>query len=102
MTELESLVSSALSEVIAAAPTTATIGGTAVTGLYNPGDRAGELGMGGLVQPQSGDFTYPASAVSAPSLLTVISVGGANRRVMSIQEDSGMVTLSLGDPEDVR
>ena len=102
MTELESLVDAALAEVISAAPSTAVIGGTTVTGLYNPGERQAELGMGGLVQPQGGDFTYPASVVSAPSLLTVVTVDGSARRVTAIHADSGMVTLTLADPADVR
>lgn len=102
MTELDTLLAAGLADAINASPTVATIGTTAVRGLYNPGERAGELGMGGLVQPQAGDFTYPATTVSAPSLLTVITVGGVVRRVLSVQEDSGMITLGLADPEDVR
>lgn len=102
MTELETLLTTGLADVISAAPTTATIGTTAVRGVFNPGAAEGQLGMGGLVGAQGGDFTYLATAASAPSLLTVITVGGAVKRVASVHSDGGMITIGLEDPEDVR
>lgn len=82
--------------------TTCTIGTTAVTGLYAPGEKTGELGMGGLVNPAPAEFVYLATAASAPSLLTAVTVAGERKRVLGVTQDAGMISLSLGDPEDVR
>lgn len=81
---------------------TCTIGASAVTGLYAPGEKTGELGMGGLVNPAPAEFVYLATAASAPSLLTVVTVSGERKRVLGVTQDAGMISLSLGDPEDVR
>lgn len=103
MTELHSLMAAGLSEMIeAAGATTAFIGGTTVTGVYTPGEKTGELGMGGLVTPSPAEFVYPATAASAPDLLGTITVANATKRVMSTQEDGGLITVTLGNPEDVR
>lgn len=103
MTELHSLMAAGLSEMIeAAGATTASIGGTTVTGMYTPGEKSGELGMGGLVTPSPAEFVYPATAASAPAMLKTITVAGAIKRVISTQEDGGLIAVTLGDPDDVR
>lgn len=103
MSDLESLIRSGISDMIeGAGSTTCTIGSTAVTGLYSPGEKTGELGMGGLVSPAPAEFVYLATAASAPSLLTVVTVSGDRKRVLGVTQDAGMISLSLGDPEDVR
>jgi hypothetical protein len=92
-----------LSDMIAGAGSvTASIGGTTVTGMYTPGEKSGELGMGGLVTPAPAEFVYPATAASAPAMLKTITVANAAKRVMSTQEDGGLITVTLGDPDDVR
>ena len=92
-----------LSDMMAGAGSvTASIGGTVVTGIYTPGEKSGELGLGGLVTPAPAEFVYPATAASAPAMLKTITVANASKRVMSTQEDGGLVTVTLGDPEDVR
>jgi hypothetical protein len=34
--------------------------------------------------------------------LGTITVANASKRVMSTQEDGGLITITLGNPEDVR
>ena len=103
MSDFEALVRSGISDMIeGAGSVTAGIGGKTVTGIYAPGEKTGELGMGGLVNPAPAEFVYLATAASAPSLLTVVTVSGEAKRVLGVTQDAGMISLSLGDPEDVR
>ena len=103
MTELHSLMAAGLSEMIeAAGSVTASIGGTTVTGMYTPGEKGGELGMGGLVTPAPAEFVYLATVASAPTTLKTITVANITKRVMSTQEDGGLITVTLADPDDVR
>lgn len=103
MTELHSLMAAGLTEMIdAAGATTASINGEIVSGIYTSGERSGDLGLGGLVTPSPAEFVYPASAASAPALLKTIIVAGQPRRVLSYQEDGGLISVTLGDPDDVR
>lgn len=102
MTELEQLITSGLSDAIAAAPVTASIGGIAVAGIYSPNEQTGQLGYGGMIDPQGSEFVYLASAASAPMLMTVITVAGVRKRVTGINNDGGTINLSLATPEDVR
>ena len=103
MTELDTLMTAGLTDMIAGAGSvTASIGGTTVTGIYTAGEKSGELGMGGLVTPAPAEFVYPATAASAPAMLKTITVANAAKRVMSTQEDGGLITVTLGDPDDVR
>ena len=103
MTELDSLMTAGLTDMMAGAGSvTASIGGTTVTGIYTPGEKSGELGIGGLVTPAPAEFVYPATAASAPAQLKTITVANAAKRVMSTQEDGGLITVTLGDPDDVR
>jgi hypothetical protein len=103
VTELDTLMTAGLSDMIAGAGSvTASIGGTTVTGMFTPGEKSGELGMGGLVTPAPAEFVYPATAASAPSLLGTITVDNTTKRVMSTQDDGGLITVTLGDPDDVR
>ena len=103
MSDFESLVRSGISDMIeGAGSVTAGIAGKTVTGIYAPGEKTGELGMGGLVNPAPAEFVYLATAASAPSLLTVVTVSGERKRVLGVTQDAGMISLSLGDPEDVR
>lgn len=103
MSDFESLVRSGISDMIeGAGSVTAGIGTKTVTGIYAPGEKTGELGMGGLVNPAPAEFVYLATAASAPSLLTVVTVSGERKRVLGVTQDAGMISLSLGDPEDVR
>ena len=102
VTEIESLMITGVADMIAAMPTTATISGLAVRGVYTPNEQTAELGMGGFVNPQNAEFVCLTSAVSLPALMTIVTVGGSPKRLMSVQSDQGITTLSLADPEDVR
>jgi hypothetical protein len=102
VTELETLMTSGLSEAIAAAPVTASIGGTVVTGFYSSNDQTAQLGYGGMIEPQGSEFVYVSSDVTAPSLMSVITVAGIRKRVTGINNDTGTTSLSLATPEDVR
>ena len=102
MTELEILMTSGLSEAIAASPVTASIGGTVVTGFYTPNEQTGQLGYGGMVDPQGSEFVYVTADVTAPAMMTIITVAGARKRVTEINTDGGMTSLTLVTPEDVR
>lgn len=103
MSDLESLIRSGIADMIeGAGSATAGIGTKTVTGIYAPGEKTGELGMGGLVNPAPAEFVYLATAASAPSLLTTVTVSGERKRVLGVTQDAGMISLSLGDPEDVR
>lgn len=73
-----------------------------VAGIYAPGERGGELGMGGLVNPAPAEFVYLASVASAPALLTTVTVSNERKRVLGVTQDAGMISLTLGDPDDVR
>jgi len=103
VSDFESLVRSGISDMIeGAGSVTANIGSKTVTGIYAPGEKTGELGMGGLVNPAPAEFVYLATAASAPALLTTVTVSGERKRVLGVTQDAGMISLSLGDPEDVR
>jgi hypothetical protein len=103
VTELEQIMRDGIEDMVAGAGSaTCTIGSTAVTGIYSPGEKTAELGMGGLVNPAPAEFVYIAAAASAPSLLGVVTVSGTRKRVLGVTEDAGMISLTLGDPEDVR
>lgn len=103
MSDLESLIRSGIADMIeGAGSVTAGIGTKTVTGIYAPGEKTGELGMGGLVNPAPAEFVYLATAASAPALLTTVTVSGERKRVLGVTQDAGMISLSLGDPEDVR
>lgn len=102
MTELEQLITSGLSEAIAATPVTASIGGTVVTGIYSSNEQTAQLGFGGMVDPQNSEFVYASSAVSVPALMSVVTVAGSRKRIMSINKEAGIISLSLATPEDVR
>jgi hypothetical protein len=91
-----------VADMIGAMPTTATISGLAVVGVYTPSEQTAELGMGGFVNPQNAEFVCLSSAVSLPKLMTIVTVGGAAKRVTGVQSDQGVTTLILADPEDVR
>lgn len=95
-------MTSGLSDAIAAAPVTASLGGTVVTGFYSPNEQTGQLGYGGLVEPQGSEFVYLASVVSPPVLMSTITVAGIRKRVSGINHDGGMISLTLATPEDVR
>lgn len=102
MTELETLMTSGLSEAIAAAPVTASIGGIVVTGFYSSNDQTAQLGYGGMIEPQGSEFVYVSSDVTPPILMSVITVAGIRKRVTGINNDTGTTSLSLATPEDVR
>lgn len=104
MSDLESLIRSGIADMIeGAGSTVATFSGSiAVTGIYAPGEKTGELGMGGLVSPAPAEFVYLATSASAPTLLTTVTVSGERKRVLGVTQDAGMISLSLGDPEDAR
>ena len=103
MSDLESLIRSGIADMIeGAGSVTAGIGTKTVTGIYAPGEKTGELGMGGLVNPAPAEFVYLATAASAPALLTTVTVSNERKRVLGVTQDAGMISLSLGDPEDVR
>jgi len=102
VTELQTLMTTGVADMISALPTTATISGLAVQGVYTPSEQTAELGMGGFVNPQNAEFVCLTSAVSLPSLLSIVTVGGAAKRLTGVQVDQGISTLMLADPEDVR
>jgi hypothetical protein len=102
VTELENLLTSGLSEAIAAAPVTASIAGTVVTGFYSSNEQTAQLGYGGMIDPQSSEFVYITSAITAPTLMSVITVAGTRKRIAGINNDSGLTSLTLNTPEDVR
>ena len=102
MTELQTLMTTGVADMISALPTIATISGLAVQGVYTPNEQTAELGMGGFVNPQNAEFVCLSSAVSLPKLMTIVTVGGAAKRVTGVQADQGVTTLILADPEDVR
>ena len=103
MTELETLMTAGLSDMMSGAGSvTASIGGNTVTGIYTPGEKSGDLGIGGLVTPTPAEFVYPATAASAPVPLSAVTVANVVRRVMSTQEDGGLITVTLGEKDDVR
>lgn len=91
-----------VADMITAMPTTATISGLAVRGVFTPNETTAELGMGGFTNPQSAEFVCLTSAVSLPKLLTIVTVAGLPKRLTAVQADQGVTTLSLADPEDVR
>ena len=95
-------MTSGVADMIAAMPTTATISGLTVRGIYTPSEQTAELGMGGFVNPQNAEFVCLTAAVSVPALMTIVTVGGAPKRLTSVQSDQGVTTLILADPEDVR
>ena len=102
MTELEQLMTSGLSDAIAAAPVTASFGGTVVTGFYSPNEQTSQLGYGGMVDPQGSEFVYVNAGVTTPTLMSVITVAGVRKRVAGINSDTGTTSLTLNTPEDVR
>ena len=102
MTELQTLMTTGLADMISALPTTATISGLAVQGIYTPNEQTGQLGYGGMVDPQGSEFVYLSAGVTTPSLMSVITVGGTRKRVAGINSDSGTTSLMLTTPEDVR
>ena len=104
MTDFESLVRSGIADMIEGAGSTVATFSASVTvsGIYAPGEKTGELGMGGLVNPAPAEFVYLATSASAPALLTTVTVSGERKRVLGVTQDAGMISLSLGDPEDVR
>ena len=102
MTELQTLMTTGVADMTGAMPTTATISGLAVQGVYTPSEQTAELGMGGFVNPQNAEFVCLSSAVSLPALMTIVTVGGAAKRLTGVQSDQGVTTLILADPEDVR
>ena len=91
-----------VSDMTGAMPTTATISGLPVKGVYTPSEQTAELGMGGFVNPQNAEFVCLTAAVSLPALMTIVTVGGAAKRLTGVQADQGVTTLILADPEDVR
>ena len=102
MTELQTLMTTGVANMISALPTIATISGLAVQGVYTPNEQTAELGMGGFVNPQNAEFVCLSSAVSLPKLMTIVTVGGSPKRLTGVQSDQGITTLILADPEDVR
>jgi len=102
VTELEQLMTSGLSEAIAAAPVTASCSGTVVTGFYTPNEQTCQLGYGGMIDPQGSEFVYVSAGVTTPILMSVITVAGTRKRVAGINTDSGTTSLTLNTPEDVR
>lgn len=102
MTELQTLMTTGLADMISAIPTTATISGVAVQGVYSPNEQTGQLGYGGMIDPQGSEFVYVSAGVTTPSLLSVITVAGIRKRVAGINSDSGTTSLMLSTPEDVR
>lgn len=95
-------MTSGLSDAIAASPVTASIGGTVVTGFYTPNEQTAQLGYGGMVDPQGSEFVYLAADITAPAIMTTITVSGVRKRVTAINTDGGMTSLTLATPEDVR
>ncbi len=102
MTEIQNLMISGVTDMISAMPTTATVSGLAVRGVYTPNETTAELGMGGFVNPQNAEFVCLTSAVSLPTLMSIVTVAGARKRLTGVQSDQGVTTLILADPEDVR
>ncbi len=102
MTEIQTLMTTGVADMIAAMPTTATISGLAVRGVYTPSEQTAELGMGGFVNPQNAEFVCLTATVSLPALMTIVTVGGSPKRLTGVQSDQGVTTLILADPEDVR
>jgi len=102
VTELQTLMTTGVANMISALPTIATISGLAVQGVYTPNEQTAELGMGGFVNPQNAEFVCLSSAVSLPKLMTIVTVGGSPKRLTGVQSDQGITTLILADPEDVR
>jgi hypothetical protein len=91
-----------LADMISALPTTATISGLAVQGVFTPNEQTGQLGYGGMIDPQGSEFVYLSAGVTTPSLMSVITVGGTRKRVAGINSDNGTTSLMLTTPEDVR
>ena len=58
--------------------------------------------MGGFVNPQNAEFVCLTSAVSLPAIMSIVTVGGAAKRLTGVMADQGISTLMLADPEDVR
>jgi hypothetical protein len=102
VTEIQTLMTTGVADMIAAMPTVATISGLAVRGVYTPSEQTAELGMGGFVNPQNAEFVCLTAAVSLPALMTIVTVGGSAKRLTGVQSDQGVTTLILADPEDVR
>ena len=102
MTEIQTLMTTGVADMIAAMPTVATISGLSVRGVYTPNEQTAELGMGGFVNAQNAEFVCLTAAVSLPALMTIVTVGGSPKRLTSVQSDQGVTTLILADPEDVR
>lgn len=102
MTEIQTLMTQGVADMIAAMPTVATISGLSVRGVYTPNEQTAELGMGGFVNPQNAEFVCLTAAVSLPALMTIVTVGGLAKRLTGVQSDQGVTTLILADPEDVR
>ena len=102
MTELQTLMTTGVADMTGAMPTTATIFGLPVKGVYTPSEQTAELGMGGFVNPQNAEFVCLTAAVSVPALMSIVTVGGSPKRLTGVQSDQGVTTLILADPEDVR
>ena len=102
MTEIQTLMTQGVADMIAAMPTVATISGLSVRGVYTPNEQTAELGMGGFVNAQNAEFVCLTAAVSLPALMTIVTVGGLPKRLTGVQSDQGVTTLILADPEDVR
>ena len=102
MTEIQTLMTQGVADMIAAMPTVATISGLSVRGVYTPNEQTAELGMGGFVNAQNAEFVCLTAAVSLPALMTIVTVNGLPKRLTGVQSDQGVTTLILADPEDVR
>ena len=102
MTEIQTLMTQGVADMITAMPTVATISGLSVRGVYTPSEQTAELGMGGFVNPQNAEFVCLTAAVNMPALMTIVTVGGSPKRLTGVQSDQGVTTLILADPEDVR
>ena len=102
MTEIQTLMTQGVADMIAAMPTVATISGLSVRGVYTPNEQTAELGMGGFVNAQNAEFVCLTAAVSLPAIMTIVTVGGSPKRLTGVQSDQGVTTLILADPEDVR
>lgn len=104
MTDLESLIQSGITDMTTGIGASVAVfqSGATVSGIYSPGEKTAELGMGGLVNPAPAEFVYLSTAASVPTLLTTITVSGERKRVMGATQDAGMVSLTLADAEDVR
>ena len=102
MTEIQTLMTQGVADMIAAMPTVATISGLSVRGVYTPNEQTADLGIGGFVNAQNAEFVCLTAAVSLPALMTIVTVGGSPKRLTGVQSDQGVTTLILADPEDVR